>query len=75
MHASQVGGGAELIGGFETACEQSGINLNELPWRRPKPNMRTARLNGMIRRAFWECDEGDSDLPPPSSLSATLRCL
>jgi putative transposase len=66
----QVDGGSEFMAGFETACQQQGIALYVLPPRSPKLNGRVERLNGTVRREFWECYPGDLDLP---SLQAALR--
>ncbi len=41
-----------------------------LPPRSPKLNGRVERLNGTTRREFWECHDGDLDLP---TLQAALR--
>ncbi len=63
VQAIQVDGGSEFMAGFERACQDRGIALYVLPPRSPKLNGRVERLNGTSRRAFWECDEGDLDLP------------
>lgn len=63
VQAIQVDGGSEFMAGFETACEQRGIALYVLPPRSPKLNGRVERLNGTVRREFWECYGGDLDLP------------
>ena len=68
--AIQVDGGSEFMAGFETACQARGIALYVLPPRSPKLNGRVERLNGTARREFWECHDGDLDLP---SLTAALR--
>jgi len=51
------------MAGFERACEARGIALYVLPPRSPKLNGRVERLNGTARREFWECYEGELDLP------------
>ena len=51
------------MAGFETACQAKGIALYVLPPRSPKLNGRVERLNGTVRREFWECSDGDLDLP------------
>jgi len=63
VQAIQVDGGSEFMGGFEAACEAPQIALSVLPPRSPKLNGRVERLNGTARREFWECYEGDLDLP------------
>lgn len=70
VQAIQVDGGSEFMAAFETACQERGIALYVLPPRSPKLNGRVERLNGTARREFWECYEGDLDLP---SLQAALR--
>lgn len=63
IRAIQVDGGSEFMAGFETACQAKGIALYTLPPRSPKLNGRVERLNGTVRREFWECYGGDLDLP------------
>lgn len=63
IQAVQVDGGSEFMAGFETACQARGIALYVLPPRSPKLNGRVERLNGTVRREFWECYGGDLDLP------------
>ncbi|MGH2600933.1 MAG: integrase core domain-containing protein [Dehalococcoidia bacterium] len=70
IQALQVDGGSEFMAAFETACEAKGIALYVLPPRSPKLNGRVERLNGTARREFWECYNGDLDLP---TLQAALR--
>lgn len=70
IQAIQVDGGAEFMADFEAACQQRQIALYTLPPRSPKLNGRVERLNGTSRREFWECYEGDLDLP---TLQAALR--
>jgi transposase InsO family protein len=70
VEAIQVDGGSEFMAGFETACRDRGIALYVLPPRSPKLNGRVERLNGSARREFWECHDGDLDLP---SLTTALR--
>ena len=66
----QVDGGSEFMAEFETACQAQGIALYVLPPRSPKLNGRVERLNGTVRREFWECYEGELDLP---TLQQALR--
>ena len=63
VQAIQVDGGSEFMAGFEERCEERGIALHVLPPRSPKLNGRVERLNGTSRREFWECYDGDLDLP------------
>ncbi len=70
LRAIQVDGGSEFMADFETACAERGIALFVLPPRSPKLNGHVERANGTHRREFWECYDGDLDLPP---LQAALR--
>ncbi len=70
VQAIQVDGGAEFMAGFETVCQDREIALYVLPPRSPKLNGRVERLNGTCRREFWECYDGDLDLP---ALGQALR--
>jgi transposase InsO family protein len=70
VQAIQVDGGSEFMGAFETACQAQDIALYVLPPRSPKLNGQVERLNGTARREFWECYDGDLDLP---TLQAALR--
>ncbi len=72
IQAIQVDGGAEFMAGFERACQERGIALYVLPPRSPKLNGRVERLNGTVRREFWECYDGDLDLP---TLQQALRAF
>jgi transposase InsO family protein len=70
VRAIQVDGGSEFMAEFEAACAEREIALFVLPPRSPKRNGRVERLNGTSRREFWECYDGDLELPP---LQAALR--
>jgi len=70
IQAIQVDGGSEFMAEFETACQNKEIALYVLPPRSPKLNGRVERLNGTVRREFWECYDGDLDLP---SLQKALK--
>lgn len=70
IQAIQVDGGSAFMGAFEAAWQAKGIALDVLPLRSPKLNGRVERLNGTVRREFWECDDGELDLP---TLQAALR--
>ncbi len=59
----QVDGGSEFMASFENACKARGMALSILPPRSPKLNGRVERLNGTVRREFWECYPGELDLP------------
>jgi len=64
IRAIQVDGGSEFMAEFEAACQDWGIALFVLPPRSPKLNGHVERANGTHRREFWECYDGDLDLPP-----------
>jgi putative transposase len=70
VQAIQVDGGSEFMAEFETACQDREIALYVLPPRSPKLNGCVERLNGTVRREFWECYGGDLDLP---TLQPALR--
>jgi putative transposase len=70
LRAIQVDGGSEFMAEFEAACAERTIALFVLPPRSPKLNGHVARANGTSRREFWECYDGDLELPP---LQAALR--
>lgn len=70
IKAIQVDGGSEFMAEFEEACKHQHIELYVLPPRSPKLNGRVERLNGTSRREFWECYEGNLDLP---TLTTALR--
>lgn len=63
VQAIQVDGGSEFMAAFERACQDRQIALYVLPPRSPKLNGRAERLNGTARREFWECYDGDLELP------------
>lgn len=48
---------------FEIAHQHHQIALYVLPPRSPKLNDRVEWLNGTCRREFWECYDGELDLP------------
>lgn len=70
VQAIQVDGGSEFMAEFERACQAREIALYVLPPRSPKLNGRVERLNGTVRREFWECYDGDLELP---ALQTALR--
>ena len=72
VRAIQVDGGSEFMVEFELACQAKGIAVYVLPPRSPKLNGRVERLNGTSRREFWECYDGDLDLP---TLRSKLRAF
>lgn len=63
IRAIQVDGGSEFMAGFEQACRERGIRLFVLPPRSPKLNGCVERANRTHAEEFWECYDGDLDLP------------
>ena len=63
IRAIQVDGGSEFMAQFEEACEGAGIRLFVLPPRSPKLNGQVERVNRTCTEEFWECYDGDLDLP------------
>lgn len=59
----QVDGGSEWMAGFETACAARGVALWVLPPRKPQWNGCVERANRTGREEFWECYEGELDMP------------
>ncbi len=59
----QVDGGSEFMAQFEEACQREGIQLFVLPPRSPKLNGHVERANRTHTEEFWECYDGDLDLP------------
>lgn len=63
VRAIQVDGGSEFMAEFEDACRAKDIKLFVLPPRSPKLNGRVERANRTYRNEFYECYDGDLDLP------------
>lgn len=63
IRAIQVDGGSEFMARFEEACHAEGIRQFVLPPRSPKLNGRVERAQRTYTEEFWECYEGDLDLP------------
>ena len=70
VKAIQVAGGSEFMAGFEAACQERDLPLFVLPPRSPKLNGHVERAHRTHRAEFWECYDGDLELPP---LQAALR--
>lgn len=68
VKAIQVDGGSEFMAEFELACQAKEIALYVLPPRSPK-------LNGTSRREFWECYDGDLDLPSVQTALQEWACF
>ena len=63
IRAIQVDGGSEFMAGFERACQERGIRLFVLPPRSPKLNGCVERANRTHAEEFWQCYDGDLDMP------------
>lgn len=63
VRAIQVDGGSEFAAAFEQACQQRGIRLFVLPPRSPKLNGHVERAQRTHTEEFYECYDGDLDLP------------
>lgn len=63
LKAIQVDGGSEFMAAFEQACHAAGLSQWVLPPRSPKLNGQVERANRTHREEFWECYDGDLDLP------------
>lgn len=63
IRALQVDGGSEFQARFEQACRQRGLRLFVLPPRSPKLNGAVERAQRTHTEEFYECDDGDLDLP------------
>ena len=63
LRALQVDGGSEFMADFEAACQQRGLRLFVLPPHSPKLNGCVERANRTHTEEFWECYDGDLDLP------------
>lgn len=63
IRAIQIDNGSEFKGEFEAACAARGIRLFVLPPRSPKLNGHVERAQRTHTEEFWECYDGDLDLP------------
>ena len=63
VRAVQVDGGSEFMADFEQACQRQGLALYVLPPRSPKLNGHVERAHRTHRQEFYECYDGDLDLP------------
>ena len=70
VRAVQVDGGSEFMAEFEAACQQAGLRLFVLPPRSPKLNGHVERANRTHTEEFWQCYDGDLDVP---TAQAALR--
>lgn len=63
VRAIQVDGGSEFMARFEETCRREGIQLFVLPPRSPKLNGHVERAQRTHTEEFWECYDGDLNLP------------
>src|SRR3990170_1192520 len=63
VKALQVDGGSEFQAAFEAECQRRQIRLFVLPPRSPKLNGQVERAHRTHTEEFYECYDGDLDLP------------
>lgn len=63
IKAIQIDGGSEFMAEFEAECQAREIPLWVLPPHSPKLNGQVERMNRTFREEWWECYEGETDLP------------
>ena len=63
VKAIPIDGGSEWMRVFEAACQERGLPLWVLPPHSPKRNGQVERMNRTGREEFWECYDGELDLP------------
>jgi transposase InsO family protein len=63
IKAIQIDGGSEFMAEFEAECQGAGIALWVLPPHSPKLNGHVERMNRTFREEWWECYEGEIDVP------------
>ena len=63
IKAIQIDGGSEFMAEFEAECQAREIPLWVLPPHSPKLNGHVERMNRTFREEWWECYEGETDLP------------
>jgi len=63
VKAIQIDGGSEFMAEFEQECADQGISVSVLPPHSPKLNGRVERMNRTFREEWWECYDGEGDLP------------
>lgn len=70
----QVDGGSEWMAGFEEACQERGVALWVLPPRKPQWNGCVERANRTGREEFWECYDGELDVPTMTEALQAWEC-
>jgi len=63
IKAIQIDGGSEFMAEFEVECQVQQVPLWVLPPHSPKLNGHVERINRTFREEWWECYEGETDLP------------
>ena len=63
IKAIQIDGGSEFMAEFEQECADQRIRVWVLPPHSPKLNGHVERMNRTFREEWWECYEGETDLP------------
>lgn len=63
IRALQIDGGSEWMAAFEQECQRTQTPLWVLPPHSPKLNGHVERMHRTAREEFWECYDGDLDLP------------
>ncbi len=63
IKAIQIDGGSEFMAEFEQECADEGILLWVLPPHSPKLNGEVERMNRTFREEWWECYDGETDVP------------
>ncbi len=63
IKAIQIDGGSEFMAEFEQECAEEGISVWVLPPHSPKLNGQVERMNRTFREEWWECYDGEVDLP------------
>jgi len=63
IKAIQIDGGSEFMAAFEAECQAQAIPLWVLPPHSPKLNGHVERMNRTFREEWWQCYEGETDLP------------
>jgi len=61
--AIQIDGGSEFMAEFEQECADQEIRVWVLPPHSPKLNGSVERMNRTFREEWWECYEGEIDVP------------
>jgi hypothetical protein len=63
IKAIQIDGGSDFMADFEAECAAQAIAIWVLPPHSPNLNGQVERINRTFREEWWECYEGEVDLP------------